>query len=50
MTHIGLEHSDYISYIDESGDHSLTSIDEGKVSGYGFHLYPLKSEEPQGSP
>jgi hypothetical protein len=29
MTHIGLEHSDYIVYVDESGDHSLTSIDEG---------------------
>lgn len=25
----GLEYSDYIVYVDESGDHSLTSIDEG---------------------
>jgi len=24
--------------------------DEGEISGYGFHLYPLKSEKPQGSP
>jgi hypothetical protein len=23
---------------------------EGEVDGYGFHLYPLKSEKPQGSP
>ena len=23
---------------------------QGEVSGYGFHLYPLKSEKPQGSP
>jgi hypothetical protein len=23
---------------------------EGEISGYGFHLYPLKSEKPQGSP
>jgi hypothetical protein len=26
MTHIGLEHSNYIVYVDESGDHSLESI------------------------
>jgi hypothetical protein len=25
MTYIGLEHSDYMVYVDESGDHSLTS-------------------------
>ena len=29
MTSIDLEHSDYVVYVDESGDHSLTSIDEG---------------------
>jgi hypothetical protein len=29
MSHIGLEDSDYVVYVDESGDHSLTSIDEG---------------------
>lgn len=29
MSHSGLEYSDYIAYVDESGDHSLTSIDEG---------------------
>jgi hypothetical protein len=29
MENIGLEYSDYIAYVDESGDHSLTSIDEG---------------------
>ena len=29
MSDTGLEHSDYIVYVDESGDHSLTSIDEG---------------------
>ncbi len=29
MNHFGLEHSDYIVYVDESGDHSLTSIDDG---------------------
>ena len=29
MDHFGLEHSDYIVYVDESGDHSLISIDEG---------------------
>jgi hypothetical protein len=29
MDHLELEHSDYIVYVDESGDHSLTSIDEG---------------------
>ena len=29
MSQSGLEHSDYIVYVDESGDHSLTSIDEG---------------------
>jgi hypothetical protein len=23
---------------------------DGEVTGYGFHLYPLKSEKPQGSP
>jgi hypothetical protein len=23
---------------------------EGETSGYGFHLYPIKSEKPQGSP
>ncbi|MBS0650991.1 MAG: DUF3800 domain-containing protein [Verrucomicrobia bacterium] len=28
MNHFELEHSDYIVYVDESGDHSLTSIDE----------------------
>ncbi len=29
MNTIELEYSDYIAYVDESGDHSLTSIDEG---------------------
>ncbi|MBS0620396.1 MAG: DUF3800 domain-containing protein [Verrucomicrobia bacterium] len=29
MDRFGLEHSDYVVYVDESGDHSLTSIDEG---------------------
>ena len=29
MSDFGLEPSDYIVYVDESGDHSLTSIDEG---------------------
>ncbi len=29
MSHFELEHSDYIVYVDESGDHSLVSIDEG---------------------
>jgi len=29
MNHFELEHSDYIVYVDESGDHSLSSIDEG---------------------
>ncbi len=29
MSDFGLEHSDYIVYVDESGDHSLSSIDEG---------------------
>lgn len=29
MSHFELEHSDYIVYVDESGDHSLISIDEG---------------------
>jgi hypothetical protein len=23
---------------------------QGETSGYGFHLYPLKSEKPQGNP
>jgi len=29
MSHSSPEYSDYIVYVDESGDHSLTSIDEG---------------------
>jgi Protein of unknown function (DUF3800) len=29
MDYFALEHSDYIVYVDESGDHSLISIDEG---------------------
>ncbi len=29
MNHFGLENSDYVVYVDESGDHSLTSIDKG---------------------
>lgn len=29
MDHFELEHSDYIVSVDESGDHSLISIDEG---------------------
>ena len=29
MNSAGLKHSDYIVYVDESGDHSLKSIDEG---------------------
>jgi hypothetical protein len=29
MIPVDLKHSDYIVYVDESGDHSLTSIDEG---------------------
>jgi hypothetical protein len=29
MSSNGLVHSDYIVYVDESGDHSLTSIDDG---------------------
>lgn len=29
MSQFELEHSDYIVYVDESGDHSLISIDEG---------------------
>lgn len=29
MSGLELEYSDYIAYVDESGDHSLTSIDEG---------------------
>jgi hypothetical protein len=28
MDHCNLEHSDYVVYVDESGDHSLISIDE----------------------
>lgn len=29
MSHLELENSDYIVYVDESGDHSVTSIDKG---------------------
>jgi hypothetical protein len=29
MDNVELKHSDYIVYVDESGDHSTTHIDEG---------------------